>query len=68
MKKLVNGVQVSLFALVVLSLILFGAIAFGTAAGYSGEVWPLWYTALFAKLGVLITLIVVTVLSLFREN
>jgi len=67
-KKLINRAPILLFALIIISLILFGVITLGATADYAGAVWPIWYSALFTKLGVLITLVALGVLFLFKEN
>jgi len=61
-------VTMGFIALAAVSMGAFGIVSGGYLAGHSQNIWPFWYLGLFSTFGVLLTAIVISSISLLKNE
>ena len=68
MNKFNGLVTMGFIALAAVSMGAFSIVSGGSLAGYSQDIWPFWYLGLFSTFGVLLTAIVISAVSVLKDE
>jgi len=63
-----NGMMTTGFIVLVgMSIGIFGISSVTSAFGYGQNIWPLWFISLFTTFGVMLTIVIISIISIWNN-